>query len=241
VQGQFHAPQLSPVNKILIAIFVGIFILNTALTQLAQISLMSWLGLSVQGMKSGLFFQLITYPFINQHLMSVIFEGLLLWFIGSELELKWGRRFYLKFLLVTILTSGVFYFLLSFVFVNLSAMPLYGITSFTYGLLMAYAIIYSERQLTFMLIFPMKAKYFCMLLAAIQLYMGLTSAAGASALSHLAAMGGAYLFLNYQSLRSKMANLERQKQKQKMRSHLHIVTEENEAKKPDRDNPRFWQ
>jgi membrane associated rhomboid family serine protease len=140
------------------------------------ISLIPFMALSVAGIKSGLVYQFLTYPFIESSLMGVIFEGLLIWFIGSELELKWGRKFYFQFLLVAILTSGPFYFIIGSIFPSLGAYPLLGITSFTYGLLMAYAIIYSERQLTFMLLFPMKAKYFCMLLAAIQLYMGLTSA-----------------------------------------------------------------
>lgn len=240
---QFQTPPMTKVNKIIIITMVSVFVLNTILSQAAGMSLIPILSLSVGGIKSGLIYQFITYPFIESGLMGVVFEGLLIWFIGSELEQKWGQKFYLKFLLVSIFTSGPIYFLISTVFPAMGAHPLMGLTSFTYALLMAYAIIYSERQLTFMLIFPMKAKYFCMLLAAIQLYMGLTSGAGATSLSHLSAMGGAFVYLQYMSLKARGVSLEsikRQRHKEKMKSKLSIVREEPKDK-ADPQDPKYWQ
>jgi membrane associated rhomboid family serine protease len=141
------------------------------ISQLSQGVLGSYLALSSDGFSSGLIYQLITYPFIEASFMGLLFEGLLLWFIGSELESKWGRKFYIEFFLISILSVAPLYLILSKT-LGLSA-PLMGITGFNYALLVAYAIIYSERQLMFMMIFPMKAKYFCLLLAGIQLYTGL--------------------------------------------------------------------
>lgn len=240
---QFHTPPMTKVNKMIIITIAVLFVLNTILTQTSGISLIPFMGLSVAGIKSGLVYQFLTYPFIESSLMGVIFEGLLIWFIGSELELKWGRKFYLQFLLVAILTSGPFYFIIGSIFPSLGAYPLLGLTSFTYALLMAYAIIYSERQLTFMLLFPMKAKYFCMLLAAIQLYMGLTSAAGAASLSHLVAMASAFGFLKYKSMKARGVSLEsvrKQYHKEKMRSKLKIVKDDSEQKHDPQD-PKYWQ
>ena len=240
---QFQTPPMTKVNKIIIITMVAVFVLNTILTKTSGISLIPLLSLSVGGVKSGLVYQFLTYPFIESGLMGVIFEGLLIWFIGSELEQKWGQKFYIKFLLVAVLTSGPFYFIVGSVFPSMGAYPLMGLTSFTYALLMAYAIIYSERQLTFMLLFPMKAKYFCMLLAGIQLYMGLTSGAGATSLSHLVAMGGAFVFLQYKSLQARGINLEtlkKQRHKEKMKSKLSIVKDEPKEHADPKD-PKYWQ
>ena len=240
---QFHTPPMTKINKIIIITIAAMFVLNTILTQAMGVSLIPFLGLNVGGVKSGMVWQLITYPLMEASLMGVIFEGLLIWFIGSELEMKWGPKFYIEFLLVAVLTSGPFYMIIGTVFPSLGAYPLMGLTSFTYALLMAYAIIYSERQLTFMLLFPMKAKYFCMLLAAIQLYMGLTSAAGAASLSHLVAMGSAFVFLNYKSMKARGVTLEsikKQQHKKKMRGKLHIV-EDDSKQKADPDDPKYFQ
>lgn len=240
---QFQVPPMTKVNKIIMISMAVMFVLNTITTQAAGISLIPYLALSVGGIKSGLVYQLLTYPLAQVSLMGVIFEALLIWFIGSELELKWGRRFYIEFLLVAVLTSGPFYMIIASVFPSLAAYPLMGVTSMTYALLMAYAIIYSERHLTFMLLFPMKAKYFCMLLAAIQLYMGLTAASGASSLAHLVAMGGAFIFLKYKSMKARgmtLESLKKQRHKEKMRSKLSIVKDDS-VQKHDPDDPKYWQ
>lgn len=240
---QFHTPPMTKVNKIILIAMAAMFVLNTITSQAMGVSLIPFLALSLGGIKSGLIYQLLTYPLMESGLMGVIFEGLLIWFIGSELELKWGRKFYIQFLIVSVLTSGPVYLLIGALFPSLGAYPLMGLTSFTYALLMAYAIIYSERQLTFMLIFPMKAKYFCMLLAGIQLYMGLTSAAGAASLSHLAAMGSAFAFLKFKSMKARGVTLQsvrKQYHKEKMRSKLTIVKDDSEQKHDPQD-PKFWQ
>lgn len=240
---QFNTPPMTKINKIIIIVMASMFILNTIMTKAMGVSLIPFLGLQVGGVKSGMIWQLITYPFMEASLMGVIFEGLLIWFIGSELELKWGARFYIEFLLVAILTSGPFYMIIASIFPSLGAYPLMGLTSFTYALLMAYAIIFSERQLTFMLLFPMKAKHFCMLLAGIQLYMGLTSQAGAASLSHLVAMGTAFVFLYYKSLKARgltLESLRKQRHKDKMKGKLHIVPDDA-RQESDPNDPKYFQ
>ena len=145
--------------------------------------------------------------------------------------------------MVAVLSSGFFYFLLGLISPQMALYPLLGMTSFTYALLMAYAIIYSERQLTFMLLFPMKAKYFCMLVAAIQLYMGLTSPAGASSLAHIVAMVGAFIFLKYKSMQAQgmsLESLQKQRHKDRMRSKLTIV-KDGAQQGHDPKDPKYWQ
>jgi membrane associated rhomboid family serine protease len=235
---QFQAPPLSKFNKGLIISMVVLFVTNSILGG----KLASILGLSLAGIKAGLVFQLISFPFMEASFMGLIFESLIIWFIGSELENSWGRKFYIQFFLVSTLAVGPLYLILS-QFMGVAA-PLMGITGFGYALLIAYAIIYSERQLTFMLIFPMKAKYFCMLLAGIQLYMGFFSGAGAVSFTHLASMLVAFFFLRYKSLVAQGINLKSMQQKRhkdKMRSKLKIVEDEVPKDKADPDDPRYFQ
>lgn len=240
---QFHTPALTKINKIILITVSSIFVLNSIATYAFGVSLVPYLALSIGALKSGHVYQFLTFPLIESSLMGVIFEGLVLWFIGSELEQKWGPKFYLEFLLIAILSSAPFYLIIGSILPSMGAYPLMGLTSFTYALLVAYAIIFSQRQLTFMLIFPMKAKYFCLLLAVIQLYMGLTSSAGAASLAHLAAMGSAYVFLVYKSMKARGVTLEsykKQRHKEKMRSKLHIVSDDAKQD-PQKRDPKYFQ
>ena len=240
MQGQFQAPPISKTNKIIIIALVVIFILNQALK--GQIG--HYFALSYSGFSSGLIYQLVTYPLVEGSFMGLIFEGLLLWFIGSELESKWGQKFYLQFLAISVISVAPVYLLLS-IFTSSSA-PLMGITGFNYALLVAYAIIYAERQLTFMLIFPMKAKYFCLLLAGIQLYMGIFSQSGAISLSHLSAMLFGFFVLQFERMKGRgvrMGDVKNKMHKKRMKSKLRIVTDDEVAPKDkaNPDDPKFWQ
>ncbi|MBD67039.1 MAG: hypothetical protein CME62_17690 [Halobacteriovoraceae bacterium] len=245
-QPQIHVPQLSKFNKILIGVYVVAFILNSLMVQGGGINLLNLFGLSLAGVKNLAVFQVVTYPLIDRGLMQVIFNSLILWFIGSELEQRWGTKFYAKFLAVAVVAGAACYLLLAST-VGIGGI-LNGMTGVNLALFVAYAIIYSERTLLFMLIFPMKAKYFCMLLAAIEIYMGMFSANGNAAWAHLASMLFGFLFLKMKSLQARgvtLSALKEEHHRNKMRQKLKIVKDEEEApktpKKPDPNNPKYWQ
>lgn len=243
---QMYVPPLSKANKSIIIGYVGVFILSTLLSMSAGIKLVSVLGLSVVGIKSGLVFQFLTYPFFDTGLLSVVFNSLILWFIGSDLEAKWGTRFYLKFLAISAYSCGVIYFLLALLAGDLvSFLPLFGLTGVNLALLVAYGIIYSERTMIFMFIFPMKAKYFCMLLGAMELFMALTATAFNSAWAHLISMATGFGYLKYQSLKarglgvSQIMENHRDHQARKKRGKLHLVKSDEEKANPE--DPKYWQ
>lgn len=158
---QIQVPQLSKANKIIIGIYLGLFIFSKILAQAAGVNLVQILGLSLSGMQNFAIFQLFTYPLIESGFTPMLFNGLLLWFIGSDLEQKWGIKVYIQFLLASSFFSGLAYLALAGPMA--AALPFFGMTGTSLALLMAYGIIYSERTMIFMFIFPMKAKYFCML------------------------------------------------------------------------------
>lgn len=241
---QMYTPPLTRINKFIIILHVGLFLLNTILSQTAGMNLVGILGLSLNGIKSGFVFQFLTFPFIEAGFMSVIFNSLILWFIGSELEQKWTEVFYLKFLLFSAYGAGLIYVALSFLMGgSFAAIPVHGISGMTFALLVAYGIIYSERQLTFMLLFPMKAKYFCMLLVGIELYMGIFSPYGKAAWAHLFSMGIGFLYLKSKSLKAQgrgLGDMLKSRQKQKQKSKFSVLSggkDDNNDGKP----PKYWQ
>jgi membrane associated rhomboid family serine protease len=194
----FYTPKLTPVNKVLLIIMATIFLAHTLTQAFMELSLLSYLGLSMSGVLSGRLHTLVTFPWFHMDLLSGLFSALILWYTGSELEMSWGSKRYLQFIMWLTLSSGIFFLaLVAFFFSDtlIAQIPLAGSTGIGLGLLVVYAMLYPERHFSFFMLFPMKARHFCMLLGAIQLYTAIFSPMGKTTWGHLAAMGFAYLYM----------------------------------------------
>lgn len=235
----FQAPPLSQTNKILIVTLVALFLVHSIGQALGMFSLVQWLGL-VPGATFPLrLHTLVTYPWVETHLMSVLFNGLAIWFLGAELERQWGKRVYLKFLFTCVFLAAILYLLLTAVVLRgtwLGGGVLVGSAGFTFALTTAYAVLYPERQFLMMFMFPIKAKWFCLILAGIELYLGLFSGNPAS-WGHLLSMGVAFLIIRYQTLGPVRWWLKETSvgtgSRKKDSGHLRLV-------KPEDDKPKYW-
>jgi membrane associated rhomboid family serine protease len=237
-QYQMSAPPLTKINKVILITTGVCFLFYSILKAVGAFNLVSLLGLSASGLMSGFIFQLVTYPFMEVQLMGFIFNSLVVWFIGSELEAQWGRRVYLRFLLINLLVVGLLFVLVNTVFFYGTAFystPLHGLTGINFAMLMAYALLYPDRQMSLMMIFPMRARTFCWILAGIEVYMALFSGMAAS-WAHLLAMGVTYLVIKFQNrpLLNKVLHAQFEKKK-RSKNHLYVVKDE------DQKPPKFWQ
>jgi membrane associated rhomboid family serine protease len=246
----FQTPPISRTNKWIIITTVALFFLTAALKNFGGFSLDLWLGLSLAGIKKGLIFQVLTFPLVQTGLMGTLFNCLILWFIGSELELRWGEKFYRKFLLLITLISGLCYVAISqfFLDVTFEFYPLVGLSGINYSLLVAYALIFPDRHLMFFFLFQIKAKYFCMIVGGIELYTAMFSQFGKSSWAHLIAMVVGFVLLRSFSLSSRGFNFNlsqwfsikawRERKASKRRQSFYVVSSEEEEKKEDR--PKYW-
>ncbi|MBT3235369.1 MAG: rhomboid family intramembrane serine protease [Bdellovibrionales bacterium] len=230
---QINLPQLSLINKAVIIATVGLFLLSSILKASGVgINLVALLGLSAAGFFHGLVYQLITYPFISVSLLGVVFNCLILWLLGSELERMWGPRRYILLNLISLIGSGVIYLIVTLLFFSSGPVylaPLYGLIGICNFQLLAYAIIYPDRIFSFMLIFPMRARYFCMILIAMQLYMGFFSPGGNQAWGHLGGMLAGYIGMlaasssYFKRLFDSSPNVRRKKSRRRGSAKLRIV------------------
>lgn len=224
---QIYLPRLSFINKIIIVASSVLFILDLIVHGLS-----SYVGLSAAGVLNGNIFSIITYPFLSHSLLEVILNCLMLWLMGSEFEESWGRSRYLKFLSTVVIGGGLIYFLVSFAFFRNSLVfsyPLSGLSGIVSALCVAYAVIFPTRIFSFMMIIPIQAKYFCLILAAIALFQGFSGPAGAGAWGQIGAITSGFLFM-YLVSRKKA-----QKPKAKSRAKLSIVKDNDEGP------PKYWQ
>ena len=233
---QIHMPQLSRVNKVILIIMVTLFILDSILAKSAGVSLVSLFGLSMSGVKSGLIFQFVTYPLVSKGLLEVVFTGLLIWFLGSELEKHWGERNYITYLFLVSFLTGVFYLGISAALSSAGFVPIYGMNVFSSAMCVSYAILYPDRVFQFFMIIPVKAKYFCMILAFMNLYNGFFTPEGSMAWAQVCAMligGGFVYFVHTPMYRLTFGKLKWKSSKERQKSKLRIVEKEERP-------PKYW-
>jgi membrane associated rhomboid family serine protease len=243
-QPQIYLPKLTLVNKVLIAISAALFILDFAFTRTSGLSLISWLGLSADRVFSGHIYTIITYPFLSHSIIEVILNCLMLWLMGSEFEANWGQKRYLSFILTTIIGGAILYLGVVGLFFSHSvvfAYPLIGFAGIVGALCLAYAVIYPDRIFSFLMVIPVKAKYFCMILVIISLYQGIASPTGVGAWGQLGAIASAYLFMiaishrNFKTLSNKMGKMTQVRSSKKSKAKLSIVKDDNDVP------PKYWQ
>ncbi len=140
--------------------------------------------------------QPFTYMFIHaDNIFHILFNMLMLWWVGSELETYWGGRYFLFYYFTCGIGAALIYCTGVFIYYwftgNVSVLhaPMIGASGAIFGLLLAYGVLFGERVILFLFLFPMKAKYFVMIIGGIAL-MNLLSQGPTSEVASLAHLGG---------------------------------------------------
>jgi len=191
--------------------------------------------------------QPLTYMFIHaDNIFHVMFNMLVLWMFGSELEGRWGSRFFLLYYLVCGIGAGTIYTFCTLIYYLFTTdvaplmSPVIGASGATFGLVLAYGIIFGERQVLFMFIFPMKAKYFALLLGIIELLSLLSSGFGSevSNLAHLGGIVSGFLFLlGYTRYKNRRVRKRTKSHGRKLK--LVVDNERKDEDGPDK-SPKYW-
>ncbi len=138
--------------------------------------------------------QLVTYLFVHSptQLSHILFNMLAVWMFGVDLERRWGTREFVKYYFITGVGAGVSMILVSLLpfaatRATFEAVTI-GASGAVYGLLMAWGLIFPHRQILFMLIFPLQARVYVLIMGAI----AFLSAVGASGgpVANVAHLGG---------------------------------------------------
>lgn len=134
--------------------------------------------------------QLLTYGFLHdtRSLMHILFNMLMLWMFGRDLERLMGPRRFLTYYLTCVVGAGLIQLLVGVI--QGWGVPTVGASGGVFGLLLAYGMTFPDRRI--MLIFPpipMKAKYFVILLGLFELSIGLSGVDnGIANFAHLGGM-----------------------------------------------------
>jgi membrane associated rhomboid family serine protease len=156
--------------------------------------------------------QLITYMFLHGSIEHIFFNMFALYMFGAILENLWGAKRFLVFYVICGLGAGalhllVLYFEMTPVVEELRPSPflteerareLYmklntgtlGASGSVFGCLAAFGYLFPNSLIYLYFLFPVKAKWFVMFYAGIELFMGIRNSAGDN-VAHWAHLGGA--------------------------------------------------
>lgn len=242
---QYAVPRVSPVVKILLIVSAVVFFATLVLERAAGISLVEIFGFTPARLLQGFLWQPFTYVFLHATFFHLLFNLLVIWTVGSELEELWGRKTFLSYLVVCGVGAAITYGLFSLVGIGPGPnVPVVGSSGIVYGLLLAYGILFGDRTMYFFMLFPMPARYFVMLLGGIELVSSVFySNGGVAHLAHLGGMAFGFLFLVSMAqwrkrekvdFKARQAEKDRQKRLKKA-NHLKLVPGEEGD-----DEPKHW-
>ncbi|MBS1985926.1 MAG: rhomboid family intramembrane serine protease [Bdellovibrionales bacterium] len=213
--GSFQ-PRLTPAVKVLLILFVVVFVVQMSLRQFAGIAIEPWLGYSPADLKHGYVWEFFTYPFLHGSLTHLFFNAVVLYMLGSELEARWGTKKFLRYYAVCALGGAILQtvaWLGSYVVApaytdSLGNTPVIGASGALYGLFMAFGYLFGDALVLVFFILPMKARQFVAILFFIEVVSAVfySGPAAGGGVAHLVHIGG--LIAGFFYLRLKGGNLD---------------------------------
>ncbi len=144
--------------------------------------------------------QIVSYSFLHGGFGHLFFNGLALYMFGAPLEEAWGRKRFLTYWFTCVAGAGVIQLAVATLDLTGNGVyPTVGASGGVFGLLLAYAMLWPNRQLMLLIPpIPMKARTFVIVFGAIELLMGVfNTSSGIAHFAHLGGMLFGWLMIRY--------------------------------------------
>ncbi len=109
--------------------------------------------LSLEGLKHGYAWQLLTYQFMHGGWMHLLLNAWVIYVFGTELEHILGARRYLTLMFSSGIVGGVFQVLAAWPWPQFFGGGVVGASAGAFGLVAAFALMFPERELTMLIFF----------------------------------------------------------------------------------------
>lgn len=242
---QFAVPPLTRIVKAMLILSGILFVVQLTMASLGY-PIEGIFGFVPSAFAQGFVWQPFTYIFLHAGIFHLLFNLLILWSIGGELEALWGTKTFGSFVLVCAIGAALSHGVFSLIGWGAGpGSPVVGSSGVVFGLLLAFGILFGDRVMYFFMLFPMPAKYFVMLLGAVELVSSIFySKSGIAHLAHLGGMIFGFLFMaamarwrQRSKAETRAAQEEKERQKRlKKAGHLKLVKGEDE----DPNDPKHW-
>ncbi len=242
-------PPLTKVTKFLIITCVVVYFVDFTLYhlgfQIQGYNLNEVLGLVPALVKEKFWYwQFVTYIFMHGHPLHLLLNMLILWYFGAEIEMRLGERAFLGYFLLCGIGAGLFNYGVNVAFTDASRLthPIIGSSGAIFGILAAYGIFFGTRYFLVFFLFPLQAKYFVLLMAGIELVMGVEANAqdNVAHFAHLGGMlvGGIYIYLRYVRPGGMRRTNKRDQERERLKKQFTLIVNESPEEK-DEKGP-YW-
>ncbi len=244
-------PPLTQSTKVLIitctVVYFVDFILSGLGLRFGEYSISEVFGL-VPGLvlEQGWVWQFVTYLFLHGHPFHLLLNMLILWYFGAEIEMRLGKTHFLGYFFLCGVGAGLFNFGVNVAFFDPQTLmnPIIGASGAIYGLLAAYGLLFGERYFLVFFLFPMRAKHFVLIIAAVELVMGMQGSPkdNVAHFAHLGGMlvGAAYIWWNYLKPRGGGGSVaKKDREREQLKRKFTLIVNENGDEKETK-GPNYW-
>jgi membrane associated rhomboid family serine protease len=152
-QPAYHEPRVSLTVALLIVNAVVFLVECATLGYPPRLASDNYFALSVEGLKHGFVWQLLTYQFMHASLLHILLNCWAIYVFGREIEAMLGPRKFLTLFLSAGVIGGIVQELVALVWPDYFGGPVVGASAGALGLVAAFAILFPERELTLLLFF----------------------------------------------------------------------------------------
>lgn len=228
------APSTTPVVRWLLILNTAMFILQLLVLKPAFGGDYLWYLALVPShfLGKGYLWQIVTYMFLHGGLIHIFFNMLFLWMMGSEIERAWGGKEFIKYYFVTGCGAGL---------VNVLVQPhattrTIGASGAIFGLIIAFALAFPDRELLLYFLIRIKAKHFALLVGALELIaLFALPEMGIARFAHLGGLLIGYVYLKYEKLSYPLRRQVRHWRAVRAEGYLRRRAAEHEAMKREVD------
>ena len=144
---------------LLIALVAAHFLLFGLSRLFPNVPFGDYLALSLQGLKHGFVWQLLTYQFMHAGLLHLFFNCWAIYVFGQDVEMALGRKSFLTLYFSSGIVGGAAQALAGLALDRDFAAPVVGASAAAFGLAAAFAMLFPNRVLLLFFVLPMRAKW----------------------------------------------------------------------------------
>jgi len=163
-----YGPHRSATVVLVISIILAFIVQNVLDTSSSfHLDNRKYLFLSIEGLKQGYIWQLLSFQFLHSNLMHLASNCLVIFFLGRPVEEALGRKSFLILYFSSGIVGGLCQTLAG-VFANAIGLheyalsfsgPVVGASAGGFGITAAFALLFPDQILLLLMIIPMRAKY----------------------------------------------------------------------------------
>jgi len=131
-----------------VTVMTILIIVGFALARYAQGFVMNYLALNPQNVLRGMVWQLVSYSFINSCAWNMIFNGVVLLFIGSAIEREWKTKSFVLLWLVVTVACGVIWMMVN-LFLRATRGQMFlgmGTDAFVFGIIGTFGLLFRNKR-----------------------------------------------------------------------------------------------